>query len=813
MGDADTGRIVQTMSTAYNMCVGIGNASPNTHSTIVATLILPTGTGPLLLPTPTPTTSASTGAQDVTSVLTPTSALPTPTTTSTIGSSPVTTTPSDTSAAESSQATPASSPQQLNSGQIAGIVLGVLAVLAIGALLIFLARYVRKRRFGDDLEGGFTKMRDSLSFGRRSQVNTPPQIQISQPLHEGPSGRAYRWPGNLPMPQQPQQQLQQPAGVNAPVAPAVAPAVGTAVTTMAPNRAQQAASNAAAAVRSPKRTTPAVTLTPPAPLASKAKVESISSPKPALTLTIPKGPQPPSRAPARARESIVTEFAEDGEGDSVPGTANIWRPPPTDPQSATTYFFADKGGNWILRSKSGRVQESSELPALPAKAELPSPDDKTKAERAQGWFSPEAVVKPLRVPSRNARPKLGSPISFKDQQQTESQRPDRTSSVYSSYDAPATVTPGPQNPLPERSLPPPDTYFAMIRDGRELAGAKVSKRRSARRSRRRSSDSATSIESAAAPPYEDEAIIEDEPQLNLSPVAESPHTPISPGQSPVTYPKIRRPSSQQQLATVGAPQGLSLFPAPPKQSPMRPTAPAGSTPGYLTVPTKRPGPPAMPRVADSRPSVYANAPTLNPNPNRNPAQQRTGSPETRLGPVPTIEQQRQRQQQDSSKYWDGQQAATAQGSGRRGPSPPRQPYELSSEAERPQQRRGPPPPLQQQQQPQQRQPERVLSPSATQLQMQQQQQQQQQQRRPPPAGQAPSSQSSGGPSLQSSLLAKRLGADKAAALSLADRERKFQQGSWKRQSNGMPPMTPITPGIRTMTPTRRGDDLFLDIRM
>lgn len=790
---------LQAQSTSYNMCVGITNAAPRTHSTIVATLIVPTGTGPLVVPTPRPTTPSSSSsssrslpAQDVTSILTPTSAAPTASISSTVGSSPVTPRPSDTSAAVVPERTPTASAQQLSPAQITGIVLGCLAVVVFGILLVILARCIRRKRFGRDVETGFTKMRDSISFGRRSHPNSPPEIQISKPLQSSPSDRAYQWPAPPPRPVQPQQ-VQQPMGVGL---------------TMSPYRTQQAASDVAA-MRAAQRT-PTVVLSPPPPMASSAKVENTSTPKPTLTLAIPQAPKPQIRAPANARESIVTEFAEDGEGDSLPNTGNIWRPPPTDPQSATTYYFADKGGNWILRSKSDRKSglpprgPAREPPVATTEVELPSADDKTKAERAQGFFSPGVIPQPLRVPSRENQMKLGSPIAFKDQQQLQapSRRDNRSSSVYSPYSAPLSMVPGPQNPLPATTLPHPDTYFAMIRDGRELAGQRSSGRKSTRRAgKRRSADSTTSIESAAALPFVDEAVIEDEPQINLSPVVESPKTPLTPGQSPVAYPKIRRRDAASPPGRQN-PYDFQQFPMPARQASLR----QGPTPN-LTVPTKRVISPAS-RPVDPRRPKGPGAPFLSPD--HNPATYRTGSPETRQGAIPSMEtlEQRQRyQQQEMARYWGGEQVGTQ----RRGPSPQRQPYELPTDTPK-----RLVPALQQQ--------ERRPSPANQQLQPQQQERrpspanlpprQQEQERHPSPAtvtsSQATRSMSRSPADSASSLLAKRRGADKVAALTLADQEarRNGKKKGWKKEEMEMPP---ITPGIRMMTPTRKGDDLFLDV--
>ncbi|KAJ4306217.1 hypothetical protein N0V88_001013 [Collariella sp. IMI 366227] len=353
--------------------------------------------------------------------------------------------------------------------------------------------------------------------------------------------------------------------------PAIVPNVASAFAqTPAPGPTTVPAPAAAPAVRSEERDLPPV---PPifvrAPTASVAPQPS--PPKPTLTLAIPKNPNPQPKAGkagltspnpfsrtarrrASGRDSVVTEFAEDGEGDSAaPAGAQIWRPPPTDPQSATTYYQSDKAGNWVLRSKSSRRQQDSrqvsaastdvlpEVPAVPRGFELPSPDHKTRAERAKdayGGFSPDAVVSPLRLPRKQnlqKMGKLGSPIAFKDhRRQTTITSPPASRLSF----AAETVSGGP-SPASHRS---PGMFFAVAREPRDLTGGRL-KRQSARRmSRRVSEGSVTSIESA----LEDEEV-KDEAQLDLSPVVESPQAPISPGKSPVTYPEIRKANGTQQV--------------------------------------------------------------------------------------------------------------------------------------------------------------------------------------------------------------------------------------------------------------------------
>ncbi|KAG7288659.1 hypothetical protein NEMBOFW57_005013 [Staphylotrichum longicolle] len=312
-----------------------------------------------------------------------------------------------------------------------------------------------------------------------------------------------------------------------------------------------------------------------APPESKAPAAERSPPKPALTLAIPKGQEPRVPVPANARDSVVTEFAEDGEGDMAPGTA-IWRPPPTDPQSATTVYFADKTGNWILRNASTRQTEAEtlrrpprpgrtaiqEVPAAPVGVELPSPDHKTRAERAKdayGGFSPDAVVSPLRLPRKPDNGRLGSPIAFKDQR-----RELHISSPSLSARLSQTADTIQRQPSQARNQPS-DAYPIMMREPRDLTGRKSKRRSSRRASRRVSEGSVTSIESAA----EDEDVVADEAQADLSPVVESPHTPISPGKSPVTYPKIHKRADRQQAAAFSKAPEPDLLPSAHKYNPHR----------------------------------------------------------------------------------------------------------------------------------------------------------------------------------------------------------------------------------------------------
>ncbi|KAK3901388.1 hypothetical protein C8A05DRAFT_16421 [Staphylotrichum tortipilum] len=833
--------ISDATSTAYNMCVGVSNAEARTHSTIVATLVLPaSGTGPLLVPT---TLRTVTGSVPNTGSATPTPtatvSLPrgdTSSSTTSTSSTTITTTSNTSTSSTSASATaePAASqgqPEKLTSAQIAGIALGCAAVLVFGILLVILARCIRKRRFGDP-EGGFARMRDSISFGKKSRHATSPPagIQISSPLPRVEPARD---------PLDPRWHPQVPKGaVGLAISPLTArggvfvkpsPAIGsilsvppppaansTAVPAPAATSASASTSNVATALVPP--TVPTFILSPPSvatpPLAGR------SPPKPLLSLAIPPGQGRVAPTPANARDSVVTEFAEDGESDVAPGTA-IWRPPPTDPQSATTIYFADKGGNWILRNSSIRQPEAGssrgppvpvksivvEAPAVPARVELPSPDHKTRAERAQeafGGFSPNAMVSPLRLPNKAGNARLGSPIAFASQRrQTQFSSPSLSERM--------SQTAGTMQIEPVRVRnQPQDPYFAMRREPRDLTGGEAAKRRSVRKSRRISTGSVTSIESGGL----DDDIDDAEPPVDLSPVAESPDTPISPGKSPVTYPKIRKRGEGQKAATTKAPE--PAFP------------PAGSQPNAWRPAAKPPATSTSSTTSHlpSGPRRLWNAPHLRPG--RNPSQVLTGSPETRPGPFPppTISGEaylyRQRQVGNPASYWNQPPQHPART--RQPPTPPTPPYELPTSNTPPPAaaaRRYQTPP---QQHPahfpsqQQRGAGRPALPTpATTPKGQAQAQAKDTSSQTQTQGQGARDTSSQG----SMLAAKRRGADKAAALVLGggegnagggqNRREGGKKKGWVKQEQEQ--SVPITPGwVPELTPTRRGEDFILNVR-
>ncbi|KAH8893227.1 hypothetical protein GQ53DRAFT_106307 [Thozetella sp. PMI_491] len=806
--DSDVGDASQAINTAYNMCVGISSAAPETHSTIVATYVSPSGTGAASA-----STSSTTHASRI-------SAVPTSTAATTAANTATPVPPAPIPATETNVAN--STSPGLPTAAIVGIVVGSVAILFLGVALILLARCARRRRFGDQ-ESGFFKIKDAKSR------NGSPHMQISGPNYKTPVEMEFGFsrPGDFTTP------IVRPEAIGLAISP------GDMATE---RRSAQAA---------PKQNiTPAIvqgrSLTNPRQqnFAPAIIPQPVQSPiKPVLTLNIPKEerqlpplPPPPPRGFAgnvTSRDSVVTEFAEDEEAENG-ASAQIWRPPPSDPQSATTYYVADKWGNWVLG-------HTNEKPAPPKPVEMASPTDKTKAEKAQDELEAKKAAElaksaMLAVPGANKpTPKLGSPIRFRDQ----APAPRATSSVYSTISVPQSIVPGPLNPLPP---PKAELNLAGARENRQTNGGSAAaagnrastkpRRKPSRRSRaserRRSQDSATTIEDGLS----DDDFDDGATQMDLSPVAESPG-PASGGISPVAYPKITPLQRDARLSptlnkAVKVPAPLSVFPSktPPPQIP--PTA----AEVMLKYEAYRPGAKGLP----------PRSATLNPNPNLNPAQVRTGSPETRLGPSTAAsigaraaqdQARQQRQLQDVPRprpeaYTSPRMAtstqqrrmpppALAQGQGREQvyQQPP-----VPQEARRPSPGTTLSPRLQTQgQQPTQWHPSQ--SPvSPTQLPSPQSPQQPQQGRRPSPS--TPQQQSPlGAPHVanlaSSSLLAKRVGQDRAAAFMLGGSSGtpKKPQPKWMReqQEGDLGSQLPMTPGwLPRLTPTRRGDDLFLNVQ-
>jgi hypothetical protein len=135
------------VSTAFNMCSGFSNALPNTHPTLTATLIIQTASPSIVQVAPTPTTLTTSRyiASTPTSTAIPTTEVIIAPTASRATSS--TSSASPTASADQQQATEAAgAATKLNTGQIAGIGVASVGVVALAAGIIAVAVCLRRRR-------------------------------------------------------------------------------------------------------------------------------------------------------------------------------------------------------------------------------------------------------------------------------------------------------------------------------------------------------------------------------------------------------------------------------------------------------------------------------------------------------------------------------------------------------------------------------------------------------------------------------------------------------------------------------------------
>ncbi|KAI9643845.1 hypothetical protein NHQ30_007196 [Ciborinia camelliae] len=170
-----------TVLKAYDMCESDKSALPNTHSTLTATLVFQPGSSIVQI-APVVTTSAS---GSVATTLRTTAPIATPSST--------TNSKSSTRATETAAATVAPSPEKskpvLSTAQIAGIVVaGVgVVVLAVGAILLF-ACMRRKRQANRD--SGYLPFQQEPSMS----IKSPSHFGITKPMVPSPASISTRGP-------------------------------------------------------------------------------------------------------------------------------------------------------------------------------------------------------------------------------------------------------------------------------------------------------------------------------------------------------------------------------------------------------------------------------------------------------------------------------------------------------------------------------------------------------------------------------------------------------------------------------------------
>ncbi|EHA55763.1 hypothetical protein MGG_07334 [Pyricularia oryzae 70-15] len=384
------------ISKAYSACNEQPNAVTPTLKTIVATLV--TSTTAIPTNSPTPTTM-------ITSSRPPT------------GTNAPWGTPTPTSTPQESNKSSAA----LNGSQVAGVTIGAVSGVFILVAFVFIARCSRKKHLNNvaarDKNVSFDSERSAPGPGMDGRQGS---MQISAPLHVASGPAAWA-------PQPYESMAAAPAPRLSTIGQALTPAGNTAT------HFDNTTSN--------NRSTRHPTLTPRrresaeffAALARNEQPEQVlrQQSKPQLNVSIP------ANVSGINRDSQVTEFAEDGE-DMDPETAggNIWRPPPTDPTSASTYYVADKWGNWRRKSVSTREPNTSY-------GNMPPPRSASSA-----------TVPPLKLGKKLPGQGDGSPGA--------------ASSVYSVFTPPQSEYPGADNPMPPLPPFPKSSYAKMLEMNRAL---------------------------------------------------------------------------------------------------------------------------------------------------------------------------------------------------------------------------------------------------------------------------------------------------------------------------------------------------------
>ncbi|KAH6968485.1 hypothetical protein DER45DRAFT_532139 [Fusarium avenaceum] len=753
-------------------------------------------------------------------------------------------------------------PDNLSTEQVAGISVGVLAAVGVAVGAIVLARYYRRRKY-PHIKTGFLPMRDTWGYKPARSDNGGHNSWMVHQL------RPDLDPTNNPPPP--------PAYNRRSIKPE---AIGVALSPPPSNRntAHSSPLRRLSKLLPAKPTLPdlsnGATNEKPLPLLKPewgetgrqvagppGGNENPQIPPPTLAVPIVASPPrsrpmapvppklyiPPAETSAAAisgtnnRESNVTEFEEDRTSISPNANTQVWRPPPTTPLSATTYYVADQYGNWVLGNPkrasvvargSQDSKGSQEGASKPAPKYDNGPLGSAEPNNAR-TLAPAAEIVPAGSQFRPGGPRPQYPSPFFSSQQS---HPRRSASSRRSMTRPLT--------RPREDSSSSSTTIITT-----------------------STDSSSSIPSLAL-----------EQQVSLSPVVESPQSVRNRQQQPKIPPRDPRRASQMGSSS----ESVNMRSAPPtRQIVYSPPGQPSPTLGMMQPPTGdypalRPQPQTAPQ--NTEPIANAGLETTSPTMrivDPSPEPEETGEPSV-VNPT---------QIRASPYYFDPpypEPLQTRQPSQHRrsasGPQPQQyQPYQRPPSFQpSPRQQQAAWQPVQrlhahhhqqqrQHQQPQQQnawQPTQRMPPSYQSFQQQQplqpyqrQQQYQQSYQQPPqmyPSFQARHSQqlhprTQGGyqsyqqypaqqqpqihPSMyqsyrppqptnpplaqsgsQDSLLAKRVGSGRAADMTIGTDQSKAPK--WNRDDqNKTPPNFPLSPHWKpTLTPTRRGDDLYLNVQ-
>ncbi|TEY50251.1 hypothetical protein BOTCAL_0279g00060 [Botryotinia calthae] len=528
---------------AYNMCNSDKNALPNTHSTLTATLVLQSGSASIVQIAPVATTSAS---DSIATTLLTTA----PTATATAIATPSSTTDSKSStgvpqpaAATSAHPSPEKSNPVLSTAQIIGIVVAGVGgvVLVIGAILLC-ACMRRKRQANRD--SGYLPFQQEPSLSIKSQSH----FGIPKPMAPSPASISTRGPTPIGpflgarMPSRGGQQSPDPFIQRN----AIPENIGLAMTSESPQINSL----------TPIGYTEESFQRGPSPLLPE---------RPALTLQVPFQRNPneilhtaaylqPSRFTGNNRQSMDTQFEDEDSCSTAVASEAPW--------NAASYRSISKEKN--LRQPDSAYYQSTRL-----QGELsPNETEHIINSYKDPSVEPDFHVRPLnlqrnfsqpRRPENAMKPSVHRNPSAKDPLRA-------TSSVYSAKSHNRRPSSNEVEKLNSLMQSNPSFRRVLGKSAYNPAGPYDQNRTS-----RASIGSMTSFETMDSINPEPQELSGD---TNLSPVVESPTDKSNViGKSPVKYPKIKGNPSQRHSRTRTRTSIITNFPAPPPISIESPICP------------------------------------------------------------------------------------------------------------------------------------------------------------------------------------------------------------------------------------------------
>ncbi|KAI1418522.1 hypothetical protein F5Y13DRAFT_184164 [Hypoxylon sp. FL1857] len=470
-----------------------------------------------------------------------------PTGTETVPTSLPTSTISSTGSLATATTTAAPSPAAsqtpaLNGAQVAGIVVGVAGAILITLIAILVGKHIRRRDF-PDLENGFHPIDNEgrKSGGSGSKPDGP--LVISAPFRRFSIHHLGPRPSRTPPPQFPGLPVnpRTPPIPNSPSNPFLSPNPNQEGVGIAISRSQNTTPPAppeGPVHRPHSRLLPAkpalsVKIPPPRP---PPPPEPLSRPRAAVTRTSS------SRTARTDRASIITAFADiDTE---VAEGVQVLRPPTSNTYSEAPLYFDDKRGNWVLNNN----RESDLAPATEV-AELDTYTPMTKSpierEEEERKRQEKAIAMAAAISAASALPKRLQP-AFLSKEHAEASL-NRSSSIYSQASAIR------HNPRVFSRMRSSSRSRSRSRRGN---GAQL-----ARSDTVMSHDSVTTINTCSTSPFEEEVPFE----LNDARLSQLETVVEAPSATPVKYPKVPGHHLKQTIVQINSPKRLDSANSPAGQ--------------------------------------------------------------------------------------------------------------------------------------------------------------------------------------------------------------------------------------------------------